>query len=179
MRRPSPSRRATSSARPSRRRRRSESILKERITQADAREGYILDGYPRTLGQLRSLEALLADLKMPVEKWLFIDVPLTAIEERVLGRRTCKKCQASYHVKFNPSKNGDRCDKPGCQGELYQRPDDSAEKLKKRFDAYTNDTLPVIEALRKSGRLTEVSAGLKKPDEVEALVRKALGLKAK
>src|SRR4051812_11928776 len=62
-------------------------LLRERIVKADAREGFILDGYPRTMGQFQSLEALLADLKMPVEKWLFIDVPLSAIEERVVNRR--------------------------------------------------------------------------------------------
>lgn len=155
------------------------SILKERITQPDAREGFILDGYPRTLGQLASLDALLSDMKMPVEKWLFIDVPLNAIEERVLNRRVCKKCGYTFNVKTSPSKNGERCDRPGCDGELYIRPDDNAEKLKKRFDAYKTDTIPVIEALRKKGRLTEVTAGTKKPDEVEAMVRKALGLKAK
>jgi adenylate kinase len=155
------------------------SILKERLIHPDAREGFILDGYPRTLGQLSSLEALLSELKMPVDKWLFIDVPLTSIEERVLNRRVCKKCGATFNVKTSPSTKGDSCDKPGCGGELYTRADDSAEKLKKRFDAYKTDTLPVIEALRKKGRLTEVNAGTEKADEVEALVRKALGLKAK
>jgi len=152
-------------------------VLRERLTQKDARDGFILDGYPRTLGQLQSLEALLADLKMPVEKWLFIDVPLSAIEERVLGRRTCKKCGETYHIKFSPSPAGDKC--AVCGGELYQRPDDSKEKLAKRFDAYKKDTLPVIDALRKRGKLIEIMAGTQKPDEVEALVRKALGLKAK
>ena len=155
------------------------SILKERITQPDAREGYILDGYPRTLGQLQSLEALLADLKMPVEKWVFIDVPLGSIEERVLNRRVCKACGKTFNAKSKPSTKGDRCDAPGCTGELYTRPDDNAEKLKKRFDAYKTETLPVIDTLRKQGKLTEVHAGTKSADDVEALVRKALGLKAK
>src|SRR5271170_7302891 len=75
------------------------SILSERITQPDAREGFILDGYPRTLGQLASLESLLADLKMPVEHWLFINVPLSAIEERILNRRVCKKCGTTFNLK--------------------------------------------------------------------------------
>lgn len=153
------------------------SILKERITQPDAREGFILDGYPRTLGQLQSLESLLGDLKMPVEKWLFIDVPLTAIEDRVLNRRVCKKCGATFNTKTKPPKKEGVCD--ACGGELFTRPDDSAEKLKKRFDAYKTDTLPVVEKLRKAGRLTEVNAGTKSADDVEALVRRALGLKAK
>jgi adenylate kinase len=154
-------------------------LLRDRINQADAREGYILDGYPRTMGQLESLERLLAEMKMPPEKWLFIDVPERAIEERVLNRRTCKNpaCQASYNLKFNPSPKGELCGK--CGSELYQRPDDSAEKLKTRFAAYRADTALVIDKLRKQGRLTEVQAGTKSVDEVESLVRKALGLKAK
>ena len=153
------------------------SILKDRITQPDAKEGFILDGYPRTLGQLTSLEALLADLKMPVDKWLFIDVPLTSIEERVLNRRVCKNDGQTYNTKTKPPRTPGICDQ--CGGELITRPDDSAEKLKKRFDAYKNDTLPVIENLRKRGKLTEVAAGTKTADEVEKLVRSALKLKAK
>lgn len=153
-------------------------VLKERIVQPDARDGYILDGYPRTVAQLHSLELLLSDMKMPPEKWLFIEVPESAIEERVLGRRTCKKCQASYHLKFRPSAKGDRCERSGCDGELYQRADDSAEKLKTRLSAYRKDTVPVIEELRRRGKLTEVSAGSKGLEDVEALVRKALGLGA-
>jgi adenylate kinase len=153
------------------------SILKERITQPDAREGFILDGYPRTVGQLESLEALLRDLKMPVETWLFIDVPLSAIEERVLNRRVCKQSGHTWNTKTNPSPKGDRCGIDGS--ELYTRPDDSVEKLKKRFEAYKNDTLPVIESLRKQGRLTEVSAGTMTADQVEAKVRSALHLKGK
>jgi adenylate kinase len=154
-------------------------ILKERITQPDAREGFILDGYPRTLGQFQSLEALLADLRLPVETWLFIDVSLDAIEERVLNRRVCRKCGFTFNTKTRPSQKGDRCDQPGCDGELYIRPDDNPDKLKKRFAAYQTETVPVIDMLRQKGRLTEVSAGVKSADEVETLVRKALGLKAR
>jgi adenylate kinase len=153
------------------------SMLRDRLVQKDAREGFILDGYPRTVAQLQSLEALLADLKMPMDKWLFIDVPLDAIEDRVLNRRTCKKCGEMYNLKFSPPKNPGICDK--CGGELYQRSDDSSEKLATRFAAYRNDTIPVMDNLRRRKLLTEVQAGTKKPDEVEVLVRKALGLKAK
>ena len=159
------------------------SLLKERILKPDAKDGYLLDGYPRTVAQAHSLDALLAEMNMPVEKRIFIDVPFKAIEERVLGRRTCKKCQATYHIKFNPPKHEGRCDKivdgVPCDGELYQRPDDSAEKLRTRLDAYTKETLPVIDELKKSGKLTTIEAGTKGLDEVEALVRAALGLPKK
>jgi adenylate kinase len=153
------------------------SILKERITQADARDGFILDGYPRTLGQLRSLDALLAEMKLPIEKWLFIDVPLSSIEERVLNRRVCRKNGHTFNTKTSPSTKGDICDK--CGSELYTRPDDSREKLEKRFEAYRTDTLPVIETLKKAGRLVTIQAGTSGPDEVESLVRAALGLAKK
>lgn len=151
-------------------------VLKERICRPDAREGYILDGYPRTMGQLTSLERLLAEMNMPPERWVFIDVPESVIEERILGRRVCRNCGQNWHIKFNPSPKGDRCGK--CGGELYQRADDSAEKLKTRLEAYKRDTLAVVDHLRKQGRLTEIQAGSKGLDEVEALVRKAIGLRA-
>jgi adenylate kinase len=152
-------------------------VLHERLENPDVHGGYILDGYPRTMGQLASVEALLNEMKIPVEKWVFIDVPEKAIEERVLLRRVCKNCGKTYNLKFNPPPADGKCGV--CSGELYQRADDSAEKLKTRLEAYKRDTLPVIEHLRKQGRLTEVQAGTKGLDEVESLVRKALGLKAK
>lgn len=150
-------------------------VLKDRLQKPDAKEGWILDGYPRTLGQAQTLDALLGDMKQKIEKVALIDVPFSVIEERVLGRRTCKGCQASYHVKFNPPKRADgKCDE--CGGELFQRPDDSAEKLKTRLEAYKKDTVPVIDYYKKKGLLTTVDAGTRGVVDVESLVRGALGL---
>src|SRR5579871_3308514 len=131
-------------------------VLKERLSQPDAKDGYLLDGYPRTLSQAASLEKLLAEMKIPPEKYVFIDVPEKLIEERILLRRSCKKDGKVYNLKYNPPPKPDRCE---CGGELYQRPDDSAEKLKTRLDAYKKDTLPVIEKLRKDGKLSVIEAG--------------------
>ncbi len=149
-------------------------IVRERLAQPDARGGWILDGFPRTLPQLELLERLLKDAKTPPDKWLLIDVPEDVIAERVLGRRTCRQCQTSWHIRFNPSPAGDRCGR--CGGELYQRLDDSPENLETRLATFRRDTVPVIQRLRKRRLLTEVHAGSRSPDEVELLVRSVLGL---
>ena len=152
-------------------------VLRERLDKDDARDGWILDGYPRTAGQAEALDALLAEMGQGIEKVLLIDVPFAAIEERVLGRRTCKDCQAAYHIKFNPPASAlGRCDR--CGGELYQRADDSAEKLRTRLEAFSKDTLPVAGYYGDKGLLARVAAGTRGVAEVEALVRAALGLPA-
>lgn len=152
-------------------------VLKDRITKPDAKNGWILDGYPRTLGQAKELDGLLGDLKQKIEKVVFVDVPFSAIEDRVLNRRTCTKDGSMYNLKFSPPKVPGKCDK--CNGDLIQRPDDSAEKLKTRLDAYKKDTVPVIDYYKQKGLLATVDAGTKPADEVEKLVRAALGLKKK
>ncbi len=149
-------------------------IVRDRLAQPDARTGWILDGFPRTLPQLTLLERLLAKAKTPPDRWLLIDVPEDVIAERVLGRRTCRQCQTSWHVKFNPSPAGDRCGR--CGGELYQRLDDSPENLETRLATFRRDTVPVLHRLRARGVLTEVRADGRTPDEVELLVRATLGL---
>jgi adenylate kinase len=152
-------------------------VLRDRITKPDSKDGWILDGYPRTLGQAKALDSLLADLKQKIEKVVFVDVPFSAIEDRVLNRRSCAKDGSMYNLKFSPPKMPGKCDK--CGGDLVQRPDDSAEKLKTRLEAYTKDTVPVIDYYKQKGLLAKVDAGTKKADEVEALVRAALGLAKK
>ncbi|HEV7734068.1 MAG TPA: nucleoside monophosphate kinase [Candidatus Binatia bacterium] len=149
-------------------------IVRDRLAQTDARLGWVLDGFPRTLPQLALLERLLAKAKTPPDRWLLIDVPEDVIAERVLGRRTCRQCQTSWHVKFNPSPAGDRCGR--CGGELYQRLDDSPENLETRLATFRRDTVPVLQRLRARGVLTEVRADGRSPDEVELLVRATLGL---
>ncbi len=153
-------------------------VMEDRIRKLGAQQGWILDGYPRTVAQARALDALLAEFHLPIEKIVLIDVPFAVIEERVLGRLTCKDCQASYHTKFNPPKRADgRCDI--CGGALIQRSDDSAAILKTRLDAYNSDTVPTIDYYRRKGLLTRVEVGTKGPDDVEFLVREALGFVTK
>jgi len=150
-------------------------LMEDRIRQIGDQTGWILDGYPRTVTQAQALDVLLAELHLPIDQIVLIEVPFAAIEERVLGRRTCKDCQASYHIKFSPPKRPDgTCDV--CGGELIQRPDDSPLTLRARLDAYVTETLPTLDGYRRKGLLTRVDAGTKGPDEVERLVRNALGL---
>ncbi len=149
-------------------------LVRQRMQRPDVRQGYILDGFPRTLVQLEAAERFLDEAGLAPEVWLFIDVPESVVEERVVGRRTCTVCQASWHVRFNPSPLGDRCGR--CGGELGRRPDDDPEKLRTRLEAYRRDTIPVIDRLRAAGRLVTVDAGSLGPDAVEQLVRRAVGL---
>jgi adenylate kinase len=152
-------------------------VIEDLIRSLGPDEGWILDGYPRTAEQAEALDALLSELDLSIDKTVLIDVPFTAIEERVLGRRTCRDCQASYHVTFNPPRNAEgRCDE--CGGELIQRSDDSAATLKTRLDAYSSKTVPVLDYYGQKGVLARVEAGTSGPDEVESLVRKAIGLAA-
>lgn len=149
-------------------------LVAERVQRADARRGYVLDGYPRTMAQFAAAERLLPSLGMAPDAWLLIDVPEGIVEERVLGRRTCSSCQASWHVRFNPSPTGDRCAR--CGGALVRRPDDEPDKLRTRLAAYRRDTLPVIDRLRAARRLTVIDADARGLDDVEDMVRHALHL---
>lgn len=149
-------------------------LIRERAEAPEVRRGYILDGFPRTMVQLEAAERFLGEAGMVPDAWLFIDVPESVIEERILGRRTCTSCQASWHVTFNPSPRGEQCGR--CGGELGRRADDAPDKLRTRLEAYRRDTVPVIDHLRAQGRLRTVEAGTLGPDAVERLVRQALGL---
>ena len=128
-------------------------IVRERLSKDDCKNGFILDGFPRTVKQAEALNKILSDLGMTLTKVLNIHVPFEDLIERAVGRRICKKCGATYHVKFNPSKT-DSCDK--CGGELYQRADDNEETMKKRLSVYEESTRPLIEYYKKVGVYVEV-----------------------
>ena len=105
-------------------------IVRERLAKPDCEKGFILDGFPRTVEQAAALDTILADLKIKLTSVLNINVPAADLIERAVGRRICKKCGATYHVKFNPTKKDGICDV--CGGELYQRADDSEATMKNR-----------------------------------------------
>lgn len=129
-------------------------IVKERLSKADCAKGFILDGFPRTVDQADALEKILADLGKSLTRVLNIHVPFEDLIERAVGRRICKKCGATYHVKFNPAKAENKCD--NCGGDLYQRADDTAETMKNRLSVYEKSTLPLIEYYKKAGKYTEI-----------------------
>ena len=146
-------------------------IVKERLSKDDCKGGFILDGFPRTVSQADSLSKILSDLNLKLDRVLNIHVPAENLIERAVGRRICKNCGATYHVKFNPTKAEGKCD--NCGGELYQRADDNAETMKNRLSVYENSTRPLIEYYQKAGVYTEID-GTQSIDKVTADLIKAL-----
>ncbi len=141
-------------------------LVKERLAEADAQKGYILDGFPRTIAQAESLEGF-----SRVDRVVNFDIPDTAVIERLSGRRVCKSCGANYHILFTKPKKEGICDL--CGGELYTRDDDKAEAIQKRLEVYRAQTAPLIDYYRKKGLLVDVDA---RPavDQVITNFRKAL-----
>ncbi|MBN1502602.1 adenylate kinase [Candidatus Woesearchaeota archaeon] len=126
-------------------------MVAERVKQQDCIKGFILDGYPRTVNQAEFLEAI---AKIDIVINLILEEE--EIVERISGRRTCMNCEASYHVNFNPPKKKGVCD--NCGGELFQRPDDKPEAVKKRLEEYQKKTKPLIEYYLRKNILTNIDA---------------------
>jgi adenylate kinase len=131
-------------------------ILKDRIAQPDAANGFILDGFPRNLVQARALESLLADLGQQLDVAVLLDVDQDILFKRLTGRRICKICGRAYNVHFLPPPEDGRCET--CGGELVQRSDDREETIGHRLEVYRAQTEPVIEYFRGTGKLKVVDA---------------------
>lgn len=129
-------------------------IVRERLSQDDCKDGFILDGFPRNVEQAKALEKILDELNLKLTKVLNIHVPAADLIERAVGRRVCKKCGATYHVKFNPPKVENVCD--NCGENLYQRADDNEETMKNRLSVYEESTRPLIDYYEKVGLYTEI-----------------------
>lgn len=129
-------------------------IVRERLAKDDCKGGFILDGFPRTVAQAEALNKILDDLGMKLTRVLNIHVPAEDLIERAVGRRICKKCGATYHVKFNPPRSDSTCD--NCGGELFQRADDNETTMKNRLSVYEDSTRPLIDYYRKIGIYTEI-----------------------
>jgi len=147
-------------------------IVRERLSQADCQDGFLLDGFPRTVEQAKALDEIMVNLSRKIEHVINIDVELDALKERLTGRRICKDCGATYHVMFNTPKQADVCDK--CGGELYQRKDDHAETVESRLSVYMLQTKPLLAYYQETGNLVNVN-GLGDIDAVFADIQKALG----
>jgi adenylate kinase len=127
--------------------------------------GFILDGFPRTLGQAESLKELMAAEKLSLNAVVNYELPVPEIVGRLTGRRTCGGCKSIFHVKERPPKVENVCDH--CGGALYQREDDRAESISVRLDAYERSTAPLIHFYRSLGLLMPVAAQ-GSPDEILA-----------
>ena len=128
-------------------------ITRQRIAKPDCKNGFILDGFPRSPKQAEALDKLLEKKDFKV---VYFSVPMEVVIERNSGRRSCPECAAVYHVKFNAPKIESRCDRCGTQ--LYQRKDDTAEVIRTRFEVYSKNTAPLVEYYKKKNKLVEVEA---------------------
>ncbi|MBG9791245.1 adenylate kinase [Paenibacillus dendritiformis] len=138
-------------------------IVRERLAQPDCEAGFLLDGFPRTLAQAEALDGILTELGRKLDHVINLSVDRDLLLARLTGRRICKSCGATYHVIFNPPAQAGVCDK--CQGELYQRSDDTEEKVGTRLDEYINKTAPLLEYYGNKGLLRQVD-GEKEIDTV-------------
>ena len=129
-------------------------LVVDRLSQADCKKGYVLDGFPRTIPQAESLDAALAKIGEKMEYAIDVDVPDENIINRMGGRRACVGCGATYHVEFNPAKVEGICDV--CGEKLILRDDDKPETVQKRLRVYHEQTQPLIDYYTKAGILKEV-----------------------
>ena len=144
-------------------------IIKERLAKSDCQNGFILDGFPRTVPQAEALDKMGIELDYVIS----IEVPDESIVERMSGRRVCAKCGASYHVVYNPSADGKRCDK--CGEELSVRKDDAPEVVLSRLEVYHSTTEPLKDYYSATGKLKTVD-GVGSVDEISSRTFKVLGI---
>ncbi|PUB13469.1 adenylate kinase [Paenisporosarcina sp. OV554] len=130
-------------------------IVRERLSKSDCDNGFLLDGFPRTVPQAEALDALLLDLDKNVEHVLNIQVEQEELIKRLTGRRICKECGTAYHLIFNPSQVDGVCDKDG--GELYQRADDNPETVTNRLEVNMKQTQPLLDYYGDKGVLTNIN----------------------
>ena len=129
-------------------------IVKDRLSKDDVQGGFLLDGFPRTVAQAVALDAFLEERGESLDSVLNIDVDTDILVERAVGRRVCKTCGASYHVKYNPPKEDGVCDKD--QGPLIQRDDDTEATVKTRIKVYFEQTAPLIDYYKAQGLLDNI-----------------------
>ena len=138
-------------------------IVKERISEDDAKKGFLLDGFPRTIEQAEALNNIMSELDREIDAVINIEVPEEELMNRLTGRRICEKCGTTYHLVFNPPKVDGVCDIDG--GKLYQRKDDNPETVSNRLSVNVKQSKPILEYYDEKGVLKNID-GAKDIDEV-------------
>ena len=126
-------------------------LVKDRLSQSDAKDGFILDGFPRTIPQAEALSKII-----DIDSVVNFDIADNEVVGRLSGRRVCKNCGQNYHVEFMPPKSEGKCDK--CDSELYTRDDDKIEAITHRLEVYRSQTAPLIDFYREKNLLTDIDA---------------------
>lgn len=147
-------------------------IVKDTLSQEQCSNGFLLDGFPRTVVQAEALKRFLRDNEKNLDVALLIDVPQDFIIDRMTGRRVCPSCGASYHIRFNPPLVEGKCDV--CGNDIIQRKDDTEETVRERLQVYHNQTQPLIDYYKGEG-LLKVVDGTKAINEVFESICKILG----
>ncbi|WP_281198418.1 adenylate kinase [Staphylococcus schleiferi] len=140
-------------------------IVKERISEDDAKKGFLLDGFPRTIEQAEALNSILEELGRTIDAVVNIEVPEEELMNRLTGRRICEICGTTYHLVFNPPKVEGVCDLDG--GKLYQREDDNPETVANRLKVNVKQSKPILDFYSKQGVLKNID-GSRNIDEVTA-----------
>lgn len=145
-------------------------LVKERLAQEDCKNGFILDGFPRTLPQAECLDKICKELNIKIDYVIDIEVETDELIARLSGRRVCKSCGASYHVMFNKPKVENVCDI--CNGELYTRKDDNKDSVAVRLQTYQAQTTPLINYYKNQGILLEINGQQEINDVFKEIVNK-------
>jgi adenylate kinase len=133
-------------------------LIRERLNKADARSGFILDGFPRNLAQAQTLSEMLAEIGKPIEAVVLMDIDSAVLMRRLTGRRSCARCGRLFNIYTSPPDASTPCADGGHQHELVQRPDDNEETIRNRLDVYTAQTRPLVEHYRACELLRTVNA---------------------
>lgn len=144
------------------------SIVKDRLTKDDCKEGFLLDGFPRTVKQAEALDLELLLMSIKLDKVVNIDADRNVLIERAIGRRICKECGATYHIKFNPPKIEGVCDLDNET--LFQRDDDIEETVATRIQVYLDQTQPLIDYYQQKGLILNIDGTRKIEDIFKSIV---------